>query len=266
MTSEFAIRSRDLTPNQVDNSHREMSRPRASPWPGAPTHHEKVLLELFGAFPKGSLLDAPCGKGQMSIWLREMGYDVHCFDIDPDLFQGESFPFQEGDLNGSLPYEDSRFDTILCKRGVQRISGLDGMLSEFRRVLKPGGTLVVSAPNYARIQRRLRFLVFGSVSKNINSQECRGWVESSTANFRNFLLYPQLEKTLQRQGLRIERVFSDGRPYAEFHLLPFVLLAKFSSLFASENKKSGYSLRGANSAHALAGGRHLIFVCKRMRA
>lgn len=121
----------------------------------------------------------------------------------------------------------------------------------------------MSLPNYARIQRRLRYLAFGSVSTNVNSQVCAGSVDSPTANFRACLLYPQLEKTLNRNGFQVDRILSDGKPYAAVHLLPFVGIAKLLSIFASNHKQQGYSLRGANSAHALAGGRHLILVAKR---
>lgn len=197
------------------------------------------------------------------MWLREIGFDVHCFDIDAQLFRGRGFEFKTGDLNETLPYKENSFDFVLCKNGAQRIFAFDRLLSEFNRVLKPGGTLVLSTPNYARIQRRLRYLVFGSVSKNINSQKCGGSVDSPAARFRHMLLYPQIETTMERQGFKVAEILSDGKPYAAIHLLPYVLLIRCVTWFASKAKREGYNLNGANSAHALAGGRHLIVVGKK---
>lgn len=250
--------------NEISDELRSPASSVAEEFPGTPNPYEKALLELFEKAPRGSLLDAPCGKGQLSVWLREIGYDTHCFDIDAHLFRGDGFPFEAGDLNENLPYADNSFDYILCKNGAQRIFALDHLFSEFNRALKPGGTLVVSTPNYARIQRRLRYLVFGSVSRNVNSQLCGGSVDSHTARFRCALLYPQIEQTLQRQGFAVERITSDGKPYAAIHLLPYIFPIRLLSWFASEGKQEGYSLRGGNSAHALAGGRHLIVLAKKI--
>ena len=235
----------------------------AGTWPPPPDRYERALLQVFEREPRGKVLDAPCGQGAMSVRLREMGFEVRCFDIAPELFRGEGFTVETGDMNVALPYPDGEFDYILSKNGAHRVFSLDRMIAEFARILRPGGRVVLSVPNYGRIQRRIRHLLYGSLSRNINSQECERVLDAPIANFRNCLLYPQIEKTFLRHGFQIRAITSDGKPYSQFHSLPLVWLVRFLCRFSSQKDREDYSLEGSNSAHALAGGGHLIVVAEK---
>ena len=256
------MNNNNLTSRTFHEERKEQAWERKSPtgqWPPPPDRYETALLNIFERLPKGKVLDVPCGIGQMSVRFREMGHSVACFDIAPELFRGEGFTVETGDMNESLPYPDNEFDYLLCKNGAHRIFALDRLFSEFARILKPGGKAVVSVPNYGRIQRRLNFFFYGSQSRNINSQEAEQVLDLPIANFRNCLLYPQIEKTFLRHGFSIEEIASE-KPYSPLHLYPLVLLARFVCSFASKKKRKDFSLEGANSKHAIAGGRHIIVV------
>ena len=251
----------------IDEGKKAEAWERKSPtgeWPPPPDRYERALLDLFEGFKPGRLLDVPCGQGAMSLRLRDMGYKVSCFDIAPELLRAEGFTVETGDMNESLPYPDREFDYILCKNGAHRVFGLDRLVSEFARITKTGGIAVISVPNYGRMERRLRFFLRGSVSRNINSQECEGVLDSPAANFRNGLLYPQIEISLRRHGFEVERVTSDGRAYRRLHLLPFVLLARFFCLFDTAKDRLDFCTKRVNSAHAIAGGGHIIVVARRL--
>lgn len=52
------------------------------------------------------------------------------------------------DLNTSpIPYPDMFFDTVLANDVIEHVANPMAMLCEANRVLKPGGTLIVSTPN-----------------------------------------------------------------------------------------------------------------------
>jgi methyltransferase family protein len=227
------------TDRTFDGTRKDEAWDRKSPtgeWPPPPDSYETALLDIFKGFPPGKVLDVPCGIGQMSVRFRDMGHDAACFDLAPE-----------------------EFDYLLCKNGAHRVFALDRLFSEFARILKPGGKAVVSVPNYARIQRRLNSLLYGSQSRNVNSQEAERVLDLAIANFRNCLLYPQIEKTFFRHGFSIENITSET-PYSPLLLYPLVLLVRFFCLFASKKKREDFSLEGANSKHAIAGGRHIIVV------
>jgi ubiquinone/menaquinone biosynthesis C-methylase UbiE len=61
-----------------------------------------------------------------------------------------------GDVE-SLPFVDGSFGSILCTEVIEHIPDPAGALAEFRRVLRPGGTLIGSVPARSLIWR-LRFL------------------------------------------------------------------------------------------------------------
>lgn len=53
------------------------------------------------------------------------------------------------DLERPLPIADQSFDLIAMNQVVEHIRNLDGLFSECRRILRPGGSLILATPNLA---------------------------------------------------------------------------------------------------------------------
>jgi SAM-dependent methyltransferase len=49
-----------------------------------------------------------------------------------------------------LPFEDESFDLVLCADTIQEVQDLAHLVAEVKRVLRPGGTLALTAPAYGR--------------------------------------------------------------------------------------------------------------------
>jgi SAM-dependent methyltransferase len=60
------------------------------------------------------------------------------------------------DPDGKLPYEDARFDAVISMDVVEHVASPLPWLNEALRVLKPGGLLFLTTPNYA--SRSLRWI------------------------------------------------------------------------------------------------------------
>ena len=74
------------------------------------------------------------------------------FVCDVDLFDAEKDPF---------PYPDASFDTVLCCELLEHLTADPmHMMSEIHRILKPGGTLVLTTPNIAS-HRALHAILHG---------------------------------------------------------------------------------------------------------
>lgn len=93
---------------------------------------------------KGRTLDIGCGIGDM-IRFRPNTVGV---DINPETVQwcnGQGLPVHQmsPDL---LPFTDHSFDSVLMDNVLEHIQQPKTLLQEIRRVLKPGGYLLVGVP------------------------------------------------------------------------------------------------------------------------
>lgn len=210
-----------------------------------------VLRLLAAAHPKGArILDAPAGRGALTWRLRDAGYDVAACDIAPEAFEVEGISCDWGDLNDALPYPDASFDAVVSCNGVHRVFALGRCISEYARVLRPGGSLYVTLPNYTKIGRRLRFLFRGLNSTN--QARSGAVIDDAEANFRRDLGLPQLLFALQASKLTLRRLEgARTRRSRVIAHLPLLLLLRLGGLFVPSEVRRRYFLRETNSFPAL---------------
>ena len=110
---------------------------------------DRRLVDLWARTTSGRVLDAGCGPGHWSNHLHGLGIDVQGIDIVAEFIARAtsaypSVPFRRGSIDaiaepdGSLGGVLSWFSTIHHKP-----SRIAQPLSEFGRVLRPGGTLLL---------------------------------------------------------------------------------------------------------------------------
>jgi SAM-dependent methyltransferase len=99
------------------------------------------------------VLDAGCGAGYGSAELAGTAEQVTGIDRAPEALEFaranynlENVRFDEGSCE-SLPYADASFDLVVAFEVIEHLENWRGLLLEARRVLAPGGQLVVSTPN-----------------------------------------------------------------------------------------------------------------------
>ncbi len=59
-----------------------------------------------------------------------------------------------------LPAPDAFADFLICQEGIEHFSDQYRALKEFNRVLKMGGSLIITTPNYSNLQSRLSYFLF----------------------------------------------------------------------------------------------------------
>jgi SAM-dependent methyltransferase len=108
-----------------------------------------IMLEHL---PKhGIILDAGCGAGKWPIHLRRLGYRVIGIDISPQAGKlaradDPQLPISIGDVR-RVPLRDGSIDAVLSLGVVEHDErGPLEALRETRRILKPGGLLILSVP------------------------------------------------------------------------------------------------------------------------
>ena len=121
----------------------------------------RVLQASIGS-PRGtSVIDVGAGAGAFSRRLSTAGYRVSACDLYPDLFQVPEVTCLAVSPAGELPYAEHTADVVVALELFEHIDGHDTLLREIRRVLKPGGTLLLTTPNILNLKSRILFLLTG---------------------------------------------------------------------------------------------------------
>lgn len=101
------------------------------------------------------VLDAACGEGYGSALLAHTADSVVGLDISEEAigharqrYASENLKFRQGDCT-DLPFDDDEFDCVISFETLEHLENQQGLLQSFRRVLKPGGFLLVSTPDKA---------------------------------------------------------------------------------------------------------------------
>lgn len=131
--------------------YEENPRMVSSPFGGIDGIHKERLrgtLERLGIDCKGKhVLDVGCGRGYTGEVVREMGGRYTGLDF---VLSRQSAGLVQGDA-GRLPFRDAVFDFVFCIDAFEHFPEPVAVTSEFHRVLRPGGTVFLSAPNYANV-------------------------------------------------------------------------------------------------------------------
>lgn len=89
-----------------------------------------------------SLLDVGCREGTQSRIFKELGYEVTSIDVEKVWEDCEVV-----DCNRPLPFANDTFDVVWSSEVIEHLIDPVAAADEMRRVLRPGGTLVLTTPN-----------------------------------------------------------------------------------------------------------------------
>jgi len=135
------------------------------------TDHTAVERRLLDeALRPGTVaLDAGCGRTSRLRDYRDR--IVRLVGVDADETAGIANPYLDefvlADLDDSLPFADASFDLVYANFVVEHLAYPERAFAEWRRVLRPGGTLVLLTSNRAsplmaaadRLPQRVRLAI-----------------------------------------------------------------------------------------------------------
>ena len=114
----------------------------------------EVVVEAAAVEPGMDVLDVAAGTGSAAVRAAAKGAQVVAADLTPELFDAgrlraeqagvEIADWVEADVE-ALPFEDSSFDRVVSSFGVIFAPRHKVAADELVRVLRPGGTLVLSS-------------------------------------------------------------------------------------------------------------------------
>ena len=113
-------------------------------------YERPATLALAGDVAGRRVLDAGCGSGPLFAALRDRGAIVTGFDQSAKMLEiarrrlGDGADLRVADLGRPLPFPDGAFDDVIASLVLHYLQDWTAPLAELRRVLRPGGRLIVS--------------------------------------------------------------------------------------------------------------------------
>lgn len=178
------------------------------------TDHRESRLRKAAAMilsePAGRLLDIGCGNGSFSAGFLGAGFKVTGIDMTGEQIvaaRARGLDARVHDLgSGPLPFPDGSFEVAFAGEVIEHIVDTTAFLSEVRRVLTPGGCVVLTTPNLASAENRMRLLLgFYPIWTEFRLEGGQGHVRSYTRK--------TLVRHLRETGFTVERVKGNWVPF-----------------------------------------------------
>jgi SAM-dependent methyltransferase len=119
---------------------------------GAPAPHLQAFVRGLGPVP--SALDLGCGDGRLTSELRAEELtvaDVSEVALERARSRLPAATAVQLTPDEPLPLADGSFDLVLCVETIEHVRDVQLLLSEVRRVLRPGGRLAITTPAHGRL-------------------------------------------------------------------------------------------------------------------
>lgn len=135
-------------------------------------------------------------------------YDVYALDRTDMLqsrFASHGVELRSCNLDDdSIPYDDALFDVVIFTEVMEHIFRAPSeVLGEIRRILKPGGQLIISVPHIAVLHRRIRLLMGISPLASAESKFKKDWVHGH-GHLHEYTL-SELAGVVAHSGFKIEK-------------------------------------------------------------
>jgi ubiquinone/menaquinone biosynthesis C-methylase UbiE len=123
-----------------------------------PPDFDARLRFLLSSLTAGErALDLGCGAGEFTAALaqhgaRAVGADVARGALRRARSKHPQLDFRLVPIDGPLPFEDGSFELMWASEVIEHIADTARWLSEVRRVLVPGGRMLLTTPSHGRLR------------------------------------------------------------------------------------------------------------------
>jgi len=159
---------------------------------------------------EGEVLDFGCGSGEITYFLSDNGYEMQGTDVSVEMIK-EAKETRENSLItwqiysgvGRLNYVDNQFDAVISSSVLEYAPNIEELLSEFFRILKPGGVVIFTVPDLRHWHRlKESVLILLLKIKFIKSI----LVKSKWSEGAHYLLYSKNRLTIKKWLKKIKKI------------------------------------------------------------
>lgn len=155
---------------RVDAQPLENERLRGLELENYPWYHERhrIFPQIFENGKYKRVIDISAGIGIVAKRIKELyGCTIIANDISDESLRSlrklglETTSFDLDNSNTNFPFEDGSFDAVISLATLEHIIDIDHHMNETNRILKNGGDLFLSVPNYTGIHFVIPFVLKG---------------------------------------------------------------------------------------------------------
>lgn len=128
------------------------------------------VLKNLAPITRPAILDVGCGTGELLSQLVAQSYDsLAGLDLAPNMVGvareklGNTVELRIGDAE-AIPWDSGTFDCVLCTLSLHHYPHPERALAEMRRVLRPGGLLILADVTMPTPLRQLSNLILPTLS------------------------------------------------------------------------------------------------------
>jgi ubiquinone/menaquinone biosynthesis C-methylase UbiE len=156
--------------------------------------------------PCEAFLDAGCGDGRYLAALagelpeRRAGFDLSERILETAR-QRVAADFRQGNLE-AIPFADGEFELVLCSQVIEHVLHAEAAVAELARVLRPGGTLIISTDNARNYVSKTINAPRAAAVRVLGLRGARGRIESPAVAYT----HRSFRALLEAGGFTVERV------------------------------------------------------------
>ncbi len=131
-------------------------------------HVKRYLLQNKERLRGMRVIDLPAGNGVTTRILQDIGAEPMALDLFPEYFKVEGLQCLRANIAEGLPLQGACADALICQEGIEHFADQMKAFKEFNRVLRHGGLLLITTPNYSNLRAKVSYLLseserFGSM-------------------------------------------------------------------------------------------------------
>jgi ubiquinone/menaquinone biosynthesis C-methylase UbiE len=188
----------DILPetSMVEDARKVFGR-HAKWYRNSPEHADREVLSglvcMVNPAPGMLTLDVATGTGNTALAFAPFVRHVVGIDITPEMLTEAMSLTRHGLVQNldlcmadvmAIPFPDSTFDVVSCRRAPHHFLDIEGALREMVRVLKPGGTLAIddrSVPEDAEVDAAMNLLDTLHDRSHVREYRASEWMEMLSA-------------------------------------------------------------------------------------